>query len=539
MPRPPVRAEQLRRLVAVQLGLPRSCWGVFALALAPEVRGVRADHVVARVGPQHPPGVHHRQPVIRGKLIHQPSGRGDNLLHVARRRPVTKPRERPVRLDQHLRVHAIRQPRRRVRQRVHRVRAEGRAHRRERPEDAIHALRRQPRRASRQLGVHSLDVRLRRRDAHLGARPQALGQVERGRHPAQVLRRALLQQRGDQLVGRPSSDPRERPQQVARLLTLEGLDVRRHGVEHRRVERIARDVLHVRRAEHHVRQLLRAEVPQPRRHGAKDGSQAFVARPVAKRPQRPHHVGHRLRLHLSRLRGAPTLRGRRLRGELALEPGGDVVEEIRTRGVVEPRARPRDVGQSLGVHAAEIGADEVHERREGRGGRDGFARGVALGVRGDAVDGGGGVDGVERVAVGVDDCEDIARVASAGELALDARGGGRVGAGAARPAAAAAAAATAFTAATPPSRSARGRRVGDRAKRGRPSRWRRRAVTRPPPEEVRFLVRGGRARGRRRGGRGDAATREHHRRDNPERDGLALHLRPTFGNLRRRRRALR
>mmetsp|Transcript_7287 Transcript_7287/g.32138 ORF Transcript_7287/g.32138 Transcript_7287/m.32138 type:complete len:397 (+) Transcript_7287:494-1684(+) len=174
MPRPSVRAEQLRRLVAVQLGLPRSR-GVFALVLAPEVRGVRADHVVARVGPQHPPGVHHRQPVVHGKLIRQPPRGGDDLLHVARRRPVTKPRERPVRLDQHLRVHAIRQPRRRVRQRVHRVRAQGRAHRRERPEDAIHALRRQTRRASRQLGVHRLDVRLRRRDAHLGARPQALG----------------------------------------------------------------------------------------------------------------------------------------------------------------------------------------------------------------------------------------------------------------------------------------------------------------------------------------------------------------------------
>ena len=492
--------------------------------------------------------MHHRQPVVRGQLIRQPPRGGDDLLHVTRRRPVTKPRERPVRLDQHLRVHAIRQPRRSARQRVHGVRAERRAHRRERPEDAIHALRRQPIGASRQLGVHRFDVRLRRVNAHLGARPQALGEVQRGRHPAEVLRRALLQQRGDQLVGRPGADPRERPQQVTRLLTLERTVIGSHGVVDGRVERLARRVLHVRRAEHHVRQLLRAEARQPRAHGVKDGRERVVARPVPQSPERPHHVGHRLRLHLSRLRDAPprlrrrVLRGRRVRvcarGELALEPGGDVVEEVRARRVVQPSARPRDVGQSLGVHAREVGADEVHERREGRGRRDGFARGVALGVRGDAVDGRGGVDRVERVAVGVDDCEDIARVASAGELALDARGGGRVDAGATRPAAAAAAA-TAFTAATPPSRSARGRRVGHRAKRGRPSRWRRRAVTRPPPEEVRFLVRGGRARGRRRGGRGDAATREHHRRDNPERDGLALHLRPTFGNLRRRRRALR
>ena len=492
--------------------------------------------------------MHHRQPVVRGQLIRQPPRGGDDLLHVTRRRPVTKPRERPVRLDQHLRVHAIRQPRRSARQRVHGVRAERRAHRRERPEDAIHALRRQPIGASRQLGVHRFDVRLRRVNAHLGARPQALGEVQRGRHPAEVLRRALLQQRGDQLVGRPGADPRERPQQVTRLLTLERTVIGSHGVVDGRVERLARRVLHVRRAEHHVRQLLRAEARQPRAHGVKDGRERVVARPVPQSPERPHHVGHRLRLHLSRLRDAPprlrrrVLRGRRVRvcarGELALEPGGDVVEEVRARRVVQPSARPRDVGQSLGVHAREVGADEVHERREGRGRRDGFARGVALGVRGDAVDGRGGVDRVERVAVGVDDCEDIARVASAGELALDARGGGRVDAGATRPAAAAAAA-TAFTAATPPSRSARGRRVGHRAKRGRPSRLRRRAVTRPPPEEVRFLVRGGRARGRRRGGRGDAATREHHRRDNPERDGLALHLRPTFGNLRRRRRALR
>ena len=176
----------------------------------------------------------------------------------------------------------------------------------------------------------------------------------------------------------------------------------------------------VRHAEKRVTQLLRAEAVEDARRPVAQRGECSVVGFVAKLAERPERVGDGLRAHLaaSAAAGGSAARGGAL-AEFALESRGDVVEDLRAGVVFESRVRPRDVGEALGVHAAEASLDDGAESGEtcvsdGRG-----AVAFGSGVGGDAVDGGGGVDGVELVAILRDDRQDVAVVGQGGELGLD------------------------------------------------------------------------------------------------------------------------
>ena len=176
----------------------------------------------------------------------------------------------------------------------------------------------------------------------------------------------------------------------------------------------------VRHAEKRVTQLLRAEAVEDARRAVAQCGERLVVGFVAKLAERPERVGDGLRAHLaaSAAAGGSAAGGGAL-AEFAHESRGDVVEDLRAGVVFESRVRPRDAGEALGVHAAEASLDDGAESgktcvSDGRG-----AVAFGSGVCGDAVDGGGGVDGAELVAILRDDRQDVAVVGQGGELGLD------------------------------------------------------------------------------------------------------------------------
>ena len=196
MPGASVRAQQLGALRAVEPSFAVAFGTLLGTLLGtPERRGVRADDVISGVDAQHPPRVHHREPILLRQVVDEATRRPDQRLHVPGRGSVSKSGERPVRLHQHLFVHAIGEARRRGGQRRHRLLPQRRPERRQRPKDAIQIFRVHARRAPGNLALHRLHVRRRRRTIHLRARPQTLREVQHARHAPEILRRRLLEQR--------------------------------------------------------------------------------------------------------------------------------------------------------------------------------------------------------------------------------------------------------------------------------------------------------------------------------------------------------
>ena len=68
---------------------------------------VKDAQTVSILGSRVALALHEEGPVLVGELVHQPLGGGDDAVHVPGRGPVPESRERPVRLHQHLRVHAV------------------------------------------------------------------------------------------------------------------------------------------------------------------------------------------------------------------------------------------------------------------------------------------------------------------------------------------------------------------------------------------------------------------------------------------------
>ena len=119
MPGASVRAQQLRRTARRRAQLRRRLrHPPRHPPRHPERRGVRADDVISGVDAQHPPRVHHREPILLRQVVDEATRRPDQRLHVPGRGSVSKSGERPVRLHQHLFVHAIGEARRRGGQRA-------------------------------------------------------------------------------------------------------------------------------------------------------------------------------------------------------------------------------------------------------------------------------------------------------------------------------------------------------------------------------------------------------------------------------------
>ena len=421
MPGASARAQQLGALRAVEPSFAVAFGTLLGTVLGtPERRGVRADDVISGVDAQHPPRVHHREPILLLEVVDEAT---------------PPPRPTPACPRARVCVEVWRTPSASSPASLRPCDRRGAPPRwstppspppaaasrgRQRPKDAIQIFGLDARRAPGNLALHRLHVRRRRRTIHLRARPQTLREVQHARHAPEILRRRLLEQR----VERPRAarlEPRARPHNK--------LDVSRPSNE-RRFSIVVRIVASQNAAPGSCSRyatprsvLLNSCARKPPR---KRPSPSHSAESVASSGLWRSWPNAQSVLEMACGRTSPRRPPREVPPrEAALSRSSRSSPAAMSARTFAPgwcsslRVRPRDVGEALGVHAAEASLDDGAESGEtcvsdGRG-----AVAFGSGVCGDAVDGGGGVDGVELVAILRDDRQDVAVVGQGGELGLD------------------------------------------------------------------------------------------------------------------------